>query len=139
MSLLFCNVLIRAKLSEQWCFREICSAHTMLGPVILLYTGTVMVSVGLYICTVIPGATLASSVEVPLTNLKMEDIHHRHTPNIHRHTGVTEYRDRPGLIRTSSAEVVFYIPFLSRVYSTNTLFHLGNIILHTTSIEILFY
>ena len=51
----------------------------MLGPVILLYTGTVMVSVGLYICTLIPGATLASSVEVPLTNLKMEDIHQTYT------------------------------------------------------------
>ena len=42
----------------------------MLGPVILLYNWTVMVSVVRYICTVNPGATLAS-VEVALTILKL--------------------------------------------------------------------
>ena len=63
-------VFIRAKYWEQWHFREICGAHTMLGPVILLYSATVIVSVVMYISTVNPAASLAS-VEVPYTILKI--------------------------------------------------------------------
>ena len=44
-------------------FREICGTHTMLGPVILLYSATEIVSVVMYICAVNPGASL-TSVEV---------------------------------------------------------------------------
>ena len=64
----------------------------MLGPVILLYNCTVMVSVFLYICTVNPGATLAS-VEVALTILKLTGTGGQAGRRADGQTGTSKYRD----------------------------------------------
>ena len=48
----FLNFFIRAKLSKLWRFFEICGAHALLGPVILLYSWTLIEYTWPAVCTV---------------------------------------------------------------------------------------